>query len=249
NEWIAGKWRYNSKDDSHALFVDQASPEYSRDLEPSLTGGLRDHYYMQLVANIRRYKGMSATPMIIKRKRASVKVDWNKEADVYHDYTGDILHRNHPGASSKPKIMYQNTSGRNDLHKLKVVAGRDRIYFLATTFNKLSPIDGDNWMTLWLNTDSSYQSGWLGYDYRVINGHQLQRYVGDSWQAAGTVKRQVGDNQLVVELPYRLLGLPAGDFPIELKWTDNMQDNDPLDWYVNGDAAPGGRFNLLLHVK
>ncbi len=32
---------------------------------------------------------------------------------------------------------------------------------------------------------------------------------------------------------------------IEFKWSDNMQEDDnPLDWYVNGDVAPGGRFNF-----
>lgn len=249
NEWIAGKWRYTSGDTSHALFVDQASPEYSRDLEPSLTAGLKDHYYMQLVANIRRYKGMPATPLIIKRKTNPAKIDWDKELPVYNDYIGDTLHRNHPGAPSKPEILYQNTSGRNDIHSLKVVAGRDRFCFYVTTANKLSSIDGDNWMTLWLNTDSSYQSGWLGYDYRVIKGNQLQRYIGNSWQTAGVVKTKIGVKHLILEIPYHLLGVPAGDFPIELKWTDNMQKNDPLDWYINGDAAPGGRFNLLLRVK
>jgi len=24
-----------------------------------------------------------------------------------------------------------------------------------------------------------------------------------------------------------------------------QDDNDPLDWYVNGDTAPGGRFNYI----
>ena len=25
-------------------------------------------------------------------------------------------------------------------------------------------------------------------------------------------------------------------------------DDDPLDWYVNGDVAPGGRFNYIYTV-
>ncbi len=34
----------------------------------------------------------------------------------------------------------------------------------------------------------------------------------------------------------------------EFKWSDNMQDDlDPLDWYVNGDVAPGGRFNFMVN--
>lgn len=250
NEWIAGKWRYtNPKDTNHALFVDQASPEFSRDIEPSLTAGLRDHYYMQLVANIRRYKGVHQTPVINRKKKKIRQIDWDKEAVVYRDYIGDTLHRNHHGASSKPELVYRNTSGRNDIRDLKIVAGSDRFYFYVTTANKLTPIEGDNWMTLWLNTDTSYQSGWLGYDYRVVRGKQLQRYTDKGWQPVETIKSKRSVNQLVLEIPCRLLGVPAGGVAIELKWTDNMQENDPMDWYINGDAAPGGRFNWLLNIK
>jgi len=36
----------------------------------------------------------------------------------------------------------------------------------------------------------------------------------------------------------------------KFKWSDNMQDdNDPLDWYVYGDVAPGGRFNYMYSLK
>ncbi|MGN7786406.1 hypothetical protein ACTJIJ_17870 [Niabella sp. 22666] len=249
NEWVAGKWRSQSKDTSQSLFVDQASPEYSRDVEPSLTAGLRDHYYMQLVANIRRYKGVNNDRIIERQKKNAAAIDWDNIPVAYQDYIGDILHRDHPGAPSEPRIVYKNTSGRNDINRLKVVAGKDRLHFFVNTVNKLTPAAGDNWMTLWLNTDASYQSGWLGYDYRVVKGNLLQRYINNNWQSQGKIKHRVDTNYLVLEIPYRSLGLPAGNFSIEMKWSDNMQNNDPLDWYVNGDAAPGGRFNLLLHIK
>ena len=32
-------------------------------------------------------------------------------------------------------------------------------------------------------------------------------------------------------------------FSIEFKWSDNRQTDDPMDFYVNGDAAPRGRLN------
>ena len=57
NEWIAGKFKSQDSNPEHSWFCDQASPEYSRDMEPSLTANLKDNYYMQLVNNIRRYKG------------------------------------------------------------------------------------------------------------------------------------------------------------------------------------------------
>lgn len=33
---------------------------------------------------------------------------------------------------------------------------------------------------------------------------------------------------------------------LEFKWNDNMQENgNIMDFYVNGDSAPGGRFNFV----
>jgi hypothetical protein len=26
-------------------------------------------------------------------------------------------------------------------------------------------------------------------------------------------------------------------------------DDDPLDWYIHGDVAPGGRFNYIYTVR
>lgn len=39
---------------------------------------------------------------------------------------------------------------------------------------------------------------------------------------------------------------PGDDVDIEFKWNDNMQENgNIMDFYVNGDTAPGGRFNYV----
>src|SRR3546814_8835839 len=67
----------------HALFVDQANAEYSRDIEPTWTAGLRDHYYMQMVSNIRRYKGTESVPVSpISKKRISRWSDWEDRKSV-----------------------------------------------------------------------------------------------------------------------------------------------------------------------
>ena len=34
---------------------------------------------------------------------------------------------------------------------------------------------------------------------------------------------------------------------LEFKWSDNMiKDGDIMDFYINGDVAPSGRFNYLF---
>jgi hypothetical protein len=50
----------------------------------------------------------------------------------------------------------------------------------------------------------------------------------------------------VLEIPYTALDMPndADQLNFEFKWSDNMQEDDNImDFYANGDVAPGRRFN------
>src|SRR5690606_42038940 len=75
----------------------------------------------------------------------------------------------------------------------------------------------------------------------------LQRFSNGIWKNIGNVKSQIQGNELMISLSYEQLGVPKKGHSLELKWTDNMQKDDPMDWYINGDAAPGARFNLKVH--
>lgn len=245
NEWIVGKWRRSNGNKEHALFVDQASPEYSRDIEPSLTAGLEDHYYMQLVSNIRRYKGIEAIPVLSKKKTVKGLEDWQDVFPVYSDYTGDTLHRNHRGAQSEPAVNYVNKTGRNDFEISKVARDNENVYFYAKTVTDITPESGNNWMVLYLDMDRSHLTGWTGYDFRIISGENLQHYSNGNWRDVATVTKEVKGNEIMITVPKEQLNLFSDKLNFEFKWSDNMQKADPLDWYVNGDAAPGGRFNYV----
>ncbi len=243
NEWIAGRWKSMDSNPEHSWFCDQANPEYSRDIEPSLSAGLKDNYYMQLVSNIRRYKGIEpvqpSAAVLIKKLN-----DWNKVNFRYVDYTGDTEHRDHPGAQSKPETIYKNTTGRNDFHILKTAHDKKNLYFYAETVKDITaPVD-DSWMTLYIDADKDPVTGWNGYDHRVIRGELLQQFDNGSWKTVDSKKlpRVIENNKMMITIPRSLIrGLsPAPAF--EFKWSDNMQQEDALDWYINGDAAPGGRF-------
>ncbi len=249
NEWIAGKWSRADENKHHAHFVDQANPEYSRDIEPSWTAGLKDTYYLQMIANIRRYKGTNPPLYVNKDGSPQKSINWKDITPLYTDFTGDVLHRSHPGAQSEPKIIYENKTGRNDFKVLKLAASSKDLSFYVQTVDKISTKAGRDWMTLWLNIDESYLSGWNGYDFRVVNGDQLQRYINGSWKDVATVPCEILDNEMIVNISYEKLGLSVEGASIEFKWSDNMQKDDPLDWYLNGDTAPGGRLNLTVKIK
>nr|WP_068887639.1 hypothetical protein [Pedobacter panaciterrae] len=246
NEWIAGK--FTSKDDNpqHSWFCDQASPEYSRDIEPSLTAGLKDNYYMQLVGNISRYKGVAANPSAGSPKTIKGFGDWTSVQPVYKDYTGDTQERNHPGTPIEPAIVYTNSTGRNDFEQMKIARDKANIYFFVKTVADITSNSGSNWMRLYLDTDRSAKTGWKGYDFRVAAGSNLQQYIDGAWKDIQTLKYVVKGNQMMVTIPRAYLKNVSKPLNFEFKWSDNMQnDNDPLDWYLNGDAAPGGRFNFI----
>lgn len=246
NEWIAGRWKDPYNDPTVSYFCDQADPEYSRDIEPTYTAGLLDNYYMQMVANIRKYKGTADIPKAANEKTIKTISQWNDVPFSYSDYTGDTKWRNHLGAQSNPEYVYVNESGRNDFSTLKVANDRKFLYFYAETVSEISNEIESNWMRLYINSDGNNKNGWNGYDYRTDRGKFLQKFDGTKWIIAGSISMKKEGNKLYYTIPAKLLDADTNKLNIEFKWSDNMQnENDPMDWYVNGDVAPGGRFNFV----
>jgi len=246
NEWIAGKWKRASGNPNHAHFVDQANGEYSRDLEPTYTDGLEDHYYMQLISNIRRYKGINALQILSAPKSISNWQDWQSVSPEYKDYVGDVAHRDHPSGLSQPKITYTNTTGRNDINLMKVARDARNIYFYVETVNPITSKSQDDWMTLWINTDLSKKSGWNGYSYRINHTDHLQQYVNNKWVNKVKVVRKTEGTKMMIQLQLSDLALKSSDLNFEFKWTDNATGSEILDWYKNGDVAPNGRLNYIV---
>jgi len=250
NEWIVGRSSSKDGNPEHSWFCDQASPEYSRDAEPTLTGGLKDNYYMQMVGNIRRYKGLQANPKASSAKTIKTFDDWSNVLPIYVDYIGDTQARNNPGAESVPAKTYVNTTGRNDFHLMRVARDKSSLFFYAETEKSITENSGSNWMRLYLDVDRTATTGWAGYDFRVAGGNKLQKYQDGKWVDSQSIEYTVEGRKMMLTIPLTDLGLNAGSIDLEFKWSDNMQvDDDPLDWYVNGDVAPGARFNYIYTVK
>ena len=68
NEWIA--MQLNQKD-GPAVFCDEFNLEFSRDVE-MMKAGYGDSYYVQMAANIRRFKGMAAAPEVSGAKTIDI---------------------------------------------------------------------------------------------------------------------------------------------------------------------------------
>ena len=259
NEYIVGRvpnWPPNKP--YYMAFPDEFDWDRSRDIEPNKGWGDRgDVYYLQLIDNVRKYKGMnkSEKPSIPKTITIGKTDSWDDVAPNYKHYKGNTLHRNHLGYSGD---YYINNSGRNDIVGAKIARDYKNLYFYAETADKLSPETDHNWMMLFLDTDRSKATGWKGYDF-IINrlspkGKKVivERNVGGrwEWEKIGESAFAVNNNKLEIEITKQLLNLVGNDVDIEFKWNDNMQENgNIMDFYVNGDTAPGGRFNFIYTTK
>ena len=131
---------------------------------------------------------------------------------------------------------------------------RRYVYFYVETADKLTPSTDRNWMMLLIDVDRDKATGWNGYDL-IVNRTSphgkkavIEKNVGGrwEWEAVGESKFAVNGNKLELAIAKQLMNLTGDDVDIEFKWNDNMQENgNIMDFYVNGDTAPGGRFNFV----
>ena len=254
NEYIAGMWQekdgWTGKPFS---FVDQYNWNCSRDIEPNKGWGDKgDVYYLQLVDNVRRFKGMSKPEAASAPKSIRIGEEgvWDDVKPYYASYKGNTLHRDHPG---RYNTYYKNETGRNDIVGAKVARDEDNLYFYVETDQPLTSFKDPNWMLLFIDIDRNKKTGWNGYDFVInrVSPHKKEviiekNYKGKwMWNEVGKGRFVVHDKVLEIEVEKDVLGLD-NKIDFEFKWSDNLQDEgNIMDFYVNGDVAPGGRFNYV----
>ena len=269
NEWQAMRFIADGRDgmivdyvrpggkriSSESVFIDAYNAEFNRDIEPSSDPILRDNYLMQTVNHIRRYKGVRQIPLPSNEK--TITLDGNMEqwatvAPEFRDDKGDILHRDYTNYTGHTPL--KNKTGRNDFELAKVTKDAENIYFYAQTCNNITPFGkfAKQWMMLYLNTDTCYNTGWEGYDFMVSidkNTHKysLFRHSGNAytWENIGEIVPFINGNKMYFAIKRSLLGMGNGkECDIDFKWADNTPAvPDLLDFYTDGDVAPNGRFN------
>ena len=138
NEWVAGRFEEWLGVGGGAVFPDQYSQEYSRDIEP-MVGGHGDLYYYQLISNIRAYKGVRTSPRPSVPRAIEVDGDfaeWAEIVPLYRDTVGDTAHRDAPGYGD---LHYVHDSGRNDIVASKVTYDDDHVSFYVQTQKSMTP--------------------------------------------------------------------------------------------------------------
>lgn len=259
NEWVAQRnqeWQGTAN-----AFSDNFTDEYSRDIEPS-KGALKDHYYYQMVENIRRYKGVQAPVVATSETNAQKTIDifatedgWADVSLAYNHYARSTQDRDVDGAKG---THYENHTMRNDIITSKVAYDAENIYFMVETLEDLTPSSDAAWMRLLIDTDpTGTTANWEGFEY-IVNRVSpsdgkatVERSTGGwNWEQVGAVSFSVSGKRLQIAIPRSMLGLSdSTDLSFNFKWADNTREDgatedsgDILDFYQYGDVAPGGRF-------
>ena len=254
NEWIA--IQLNRKHQGGPIFCDQYDLEQSRDVE-MMAGGYGDDYYMQMAANIRKYKGMAAADPVAPAQTIDLKgpfTQWDSVKPIYRDHALDTLPRVHAGCGD---YYYRNDTGRNDLRILKLTHDQENLSFYAETGADISPATDPNWMWLLIDVNGQASPNWEGFNFlvnrKVADASQtsLERCTGGwQWKSVGSVDYRVAGNRMHIVIPKALLGIQGDHFTVEFKWIDNAQKpGDILDGYTNGDTAPEGRFRYRYEIR
>ncbi|MDR0699306.1 MAG: hypothetical protein LBG28_08855 [Tannerella sp.] len=228
-------------------FIDQYNREYSRDVEP-MKDGHSDNFYYQLMANIRKYKGVRKPEKPVKK---SVDISgspeqWDSITKTYYDHTGDVFHRNSPGNFAAGP--YINTTGRNDIVESKVTCDDKNVYFYVKTADNLTSHTDPYWMLLFIDTDQNHQTGWEGYDLLINESFGkkqmsvIKAYKNGKWENTGNAAFRYEKNELMINIPRSLF--KSKTLAFDFHWSDNIQQlGDIREFFLNGDQAPSRRAN------
>ncbi len=258
NEWIASKQYAPSLTSDHNgyLMCDTFNDEYSRDLEPSMEGSLKDNAYKDLLSYVRKYKYEAAKHYIYPEITVDMtnfgEEQW-EGASVYKDFVGECVPRYY--LSYDRSYYNEDDSNRNDIDTVQVARDSENLYFRITTVSDITAhAENDlKWMNIWLKTQNGGKRNSLGYEYvinrEVIDGthSKVLKSMGDAtYEEAGKAEYRVQGKVMLVKIPLSALGLSKDNYDIEFKVSDNVKataKTDILEFYNSGDSVPIGGLN------
>lgn len=157
--------------------------------------------------------------------------------------------------SSEETVVYTNTTGRNDISKMKMTSDGQYLYALVETVDDIQDWGTANCMSLFLSTGEA-GGCWNQYEY-VVNRNSAQasattlvveQYNVGAWEKVGEAQYRIEGNKLQLAIPLSALGCDDA-LSLEFKWADNYKEDDIYSFYTDGDAAPYGRLNYVYQTK
>ncbi len=250
NEWIAYKQLY----DGEYMLCDAASKEYSRDIEP-MKGGYQDAFYLQLIRNIRRYKGSDEG---LRPAQTEHTIDITGDAAAWDQI--DYIERNTDAAfiarncyGNSQKVHYAQPAPTDKIVEVRVAHDADNIYFYIKGKEDFSkPSLKDNWLNIYIGTGEVATKAWESYEYvigRDINSDKasVQRFTGKGYQAEDVAQARFVRSGKVLQLaiPRSAVGL-SEQKQFYFKVAMGVDGpSDIMNTYTSGSAMPMGRLSYL----
>lgn len=248
NEWIAYKQPY----DGEYMLCDAASKEYSRDIEP-MKGGYEDAFYLQLIRNIRLYKGVGVGEVT---HNESNTIDINKDVDQWskvkflqRNSNSKFMKRDSYGGSQT--IRYTQDAPKDKMIQIKVTHDKDYIYFYIKGKDAFSEYSGkNNWLNIFIGGGEPSLKEWESYDYVLKavseNKISIQKFNdGFSSKEIGSGEMRVDKNAIQISV--------SRDFISEydkfyFKAAMGVESpSDIMDYYKTGCAMPMGRLSYMYY--
>ncbi len=282
NEWVIQKMNLSvtnpnltSKD--FPAYTDNFNTEMSRDIEMTkeatyvvgkdgqyIKEGYGDNYLIQMMLNIRRYKGESSAIKFDAPSRHTIDVkgnpsQWAGVAEKYLAISTAKTARDSKGFYAD--TYYTQAAPNNFVKDVQVAYDANNVYFKIQTDQNITAhqAGSTNWMNLLIGVDGSKSPAWENFNY-VINRSpksgnvtSLEAFKADgqyAFTAAKDVAYSVQGNVMQIEIPRSMLGVADGDFRITFKVTDSIEEPDNiLDYYVSGESFPLGRMAYMYQTK
>jgi hypothetical protein len=251
NEWIAYKQPY----DGEYMLCDAASKEYSRDIEP-MNGGYQDAFYLQLIRNIRRYKGMNEPEERNESKTIDLAgglAQWNDVKYVIRNTDETFMARDAFGVSQT--VRYTQAAPANKLLEIRVAHDAQNLYFYLKGKSSFTGDTGnENWLNLLIGTGEPSAKGWESYEYiigkNIANDKASVGKFGSGFAATETGNATIVRNNdvILLSVPRSAAGLSNADkfyFKVAMGVT---HPSDIMDYYKSGSAMPMGRLSYSYEL-
>lgn len=247
NEWATNK-RLPEEGQTVAWFVDTFNTEFSRDIEMTkerryekdpetgeyISEGYADNFYLQMIQNIRKYKGINEDTGAEK-----FSAEYRNIA-IYNE------ERNCGG--------YKQAKADNFVRTVDVKSDCENVTFTIKTAEDITAhTEGrTNWMNLFIGVRGQNGPSWETYQY-VLNRNpgtgttSLEKYDGKTFSAYETADMTVSGNEMNISIPLGKIGIESCDFTLVFKVADSIEkENDIMDYYVSGSSVPLGRLSYTF---
>lgn len=253
NEWIAYKQPY----DGEYMLCDAVDREYSRDIEP-MVGGYQDAFFLQLIANVRRYKGIAN-----KEQESSVgrEIDiqgslaqWNDVEYVIRNSDHKFMARDAYGGSQT--VRYTQPAPINKLIETRVTHDHENLYIYLKGKGDFTEYDGtDNWMNVFIGTGKPSLKGWESYEYiigrNIDNNEVTVEKLESGFKTSLVAKGEFSMTKDVIQLSIPRSAIELDNnlefyFKVAMGVSNYM---DIMDYYKTGSVIPMGRLSYMYRMN